>query len=194
MRAMMFKARQAAILIAVFLLIGLNGCYTKFRQAKVKLVPDDNNTVIYDDWDFSRGWYRDGIEVYSTYYDYYYAQWWDQSPRRSKNAEAQVIETEPAGKIERRDYGDWPFLDQFDQSDSIPQHPYEYSGPGLQDQPPKVDNPPPANADQPKVDNPPPANSDQPKVKNDDNQSKDNQKNTNENKSDDTKIKRRGGR
>ena len=165
----MLKARQAAILIAVFLMIGLNGCYTKFEQAKVKLVPDDNKTVIYEDWDFSRGWYRDGIEVYNTYYDYYYAQWWDECVWCTDNAPEQVFESEPGGKIDRRDYN------------NMPQHPYEYSGSTMQGQ-------------QPKLDNPPPSNTDQPKVGNNDDQTKNNQDNSNEKESNDAKIKRRDRR
>jgi len=174
----MLKARQAAILIAVFLLIGLNGCYTKFKQAEVKLVPDANKTVIYDDWDFGRGWYRDGIEVYDTYYDYYYAQWWDQCVWCTNNVQVRVIETEPGDKIDRRDYDIMPGIRH---DENIPQHPYEYSAPSVQGQ-------------QPKVDDPPPPNNDQPKVENKDNQSKSNQPNSNEKESGGTKIKRRGGR
>jgi len=174
----MLKARQAAILIAVFLLISLNGCYTKFKQAEVKLVPDTDKTVIYDDWEFGRGWYRDGIEVYATYYDYYYAQWWDECVWCANSVPSRVIETEPSGKIDRRDYENMPIIRH---ADNIPQHPYEYSGPTTQGQHQKLDNPPPPNTDQPKVDN-------------NDNQSRSNPDNSNDKGSSGTKIKRRGRR
>jgi len=172
----MLRARQAAILIAAFLLISLDGCYTKFRLAETKLVPDDNKTVVYDDWEFSRGWYRDGIEVYAAYYDYYYGQWWDQCVWCGDNNTVRVIATEPAGKIDRRDYHDMPPLHH---DDNIPQHPYEYSDPIGQAQQPKFDDPPPAGADQPKIEN----NNDQ---------SKSSQGNSDEKETDGTKIKRRG--
>lgn len=71
----MFKNSTAAIIVAAFLLLGLNGCYTKLNFAKPELMPA-KPTRAYN-WDFGNGWYHDEYSNYDISYGYYYSQWWD---------------------------------------------------------------------------------------------------------------------
>jgi hypothetical protein len=75
----MFKFSQAAILIAVFLLLVLSGCYTRIKSPAVKIVPDTpNDLTVQESWDFGWGWYDQNWSDYNAYYGYYYVAWWDE--------------------------------------------------------------------------------------------------------------------
>ncbi|MCP4582715.1 MAG: hypothetical protein GY839_13980 [candidate division Zixibacteria bacterium] len=140
----MLKANRAAILIAVFLLFSLQGCYTKLKSAKPRLVPDETSGQDYRDWDFGYGWYRPGIEVYSSYFGFYYGQWWDNCSWCDENnyayydnTGASETETEE-GKIKSRD------------DNVYPHHQYQHVIPSDNSSRQKIDIPPPANNSEPK--------------------------------------------
>ena len=75
----MFKFNRAAILIAVFLSLAMNGCYTKIKSPAVRLVPDEREEIVQDEyWDFGWGWYDYRWSAYNDYYGYYGVAWWDE--------------------------------------------------------------------------------------------------------------------
>ena len=103
---------KTALIIAVFLMFGLNGCYTKFAHRGLMDMPDQPAAAEADSeqWDFGFGWYRPVYQEYGAYHDYYYGQWWDNCPRlQDADSTNQGMDyDEQNGKIARRDYYNFP--------------------------------------------------------------------------------------
>jgi len=140
----LFKANRAAIIIAVFLLFSLEGCYTKLKSTRPRLVPDEKSEKISREWDFSYGWYRPGMEIYSSYYGFYYGQWWDNCPwcdqytYTDPEGSGEYVSETGDGKIKHRDVHVYPH------------HPYQFVIPSDNSSNQKIDIPPPANYSEPK--------------------------------------------
>jgi hypothetical protein len=101
----MLLKRAAAILIAVFLLLNISGCYTKLKSPEPRLVPDD--PVIEGDapeWDFGWGWYSPNWRTTNVYYDYYHISWWDECRWCDDESGPDIDLFEPTDKITHRDY------------------------------------------------------------------------------------------
>ena len=145
----MRKAIPAAIIIAVFLLFGLNGCYTKLKFAGPVPALEAPTGGIAPVWEFSYGWYRPGVEIYDSYHGYYYGRWWDEcswcgqyySSNNDDNSTMDDESISESGKITRRG------------NDSYPHHPYQYVIPSDNGSQPSADPIPPAKFDQSKNNN-----------------------------------------
>jgi len=99
--------RKTALIMAVFLSLVLNGCYTKFAhrgllESQAQAVTAEADS---DRWEFGYGWYRSMYQSYDVYHGYYYGQWWDdcawlQEP--GPEGRSGIIDDQ-SGKIGRRD-------------------------------------------------------------------------------------------
>ena len=78
----MFFRAKTAILIAVFLLLFMGGCYTKLKHPTPVIIPEEAEVIEGEDqgWDFSYGWYWSDSYSHSIHYGYYYTPWWDDCP------------------------------------------------------------------------------------------------------------------
>jgi hypothetical protein len=106
----MFLRAKTAILIAVFLLFFLEGCYTKLKHPVPVINPDEPGVVESNEqlWDFSYGWYWSGWQRYSTHYGYYCRPWWYDCPwcfHNDLNGDENEVSYESLEKITRRDDG-----------------------------------------------------------------------------------------
>ena len=105
----MLMKRAAAALVAAFLLLATNGCYTQLKSRSPKLIPDEPETEVETSWDFDWGWTEPEYYNSTVYYDYYYIPWWDEciwcdNDDETSSSNQSVIEPSPeAGKITRRD-------------------------------------------------------------------------------------------
>lgn len=104
----MFFRAKTAILIAVFLLFFLGGCYTKLKHPAPVIIPEEAEVIGVDDqlWDFSYGWYWSDWYRYSMHYGYYCTPWWYDCPWCLQNdlySQDGEIAFKPSGKIVRRD-------------------------------------------------------------------------------------------
>lgn len=145
----MRKAIPAAIIIAVFLLTSLNGCYTKLKYVRPRLAPEAPVGGNSRTWEFSLGWHRPGVEIYDSYYGYYYGRWWEDCSwcgqyyvaDNDDNPSTDNDNLTEYGKISRRD------------DDSYPHHPYQYVIPSDNSPQQTADPIPPAKYDQSKNNN-----------------------------------------
>jgi len=114
----------AAIIVAAFLLITANGCYTKLKSLDAKLVPDapvtESETSTETEWDFSWGWYQPEWDSDGDYRDYYRTSWWDDPPwsddspnDTSRAGQSDIQPADQSGKIETRGNND-PLIIQQD--------------------------------------------------------------------------------
>lgn len=109
----MFFRAKTAILIAVFLLLLMGGCYTKLKHPTPVLIPEEAEVIEADDqhWDFSYGWYWSDWYSHSINYGYYYTPWWDDCAWCSRDdsyRQDSDISVKPSEKIVRRDDGYTP--------------------------------------------------------------------------------------
>lgn len=109
----MFFCARTAILIAVFLLLLMGGCYTKLKHPTPVIIPEETGVIEVDDqhWDFSYGWYWSDWYSYSIHYGYYYTPWWDDCPwclQDDLYSQDGEISIKPSEKIVRRDDGYTP--------------------------------------------------------------------------------------
>lgn len=100
----MLKLNKAAILIAVFLLLTINGCYTKLKSPNVKIIPENPDEAAEQPrWDFGWGWYDHSWSDYYDYYGYYYVSWWDECRWCGDEEEVDIHLFNNLEKIKRRD-------------------------------------------------------------------------------------------
>ena len=96
--------RKTAPLVAVFLLISLDGCYTTLRMANTEI--ETNRISDTADWHFGYGWYLGNPEYQDDYRYFYYTPWWDNCRwcGQSENDFTLIPSSEPpGGKIGRRE-------------------------------------------------------------------------------------------
>jgi hypothetical protein len=109
----MLMKRAAATLVAAFLLLATNGCYTHLKSRATKLVPDEPVVEQETVWDFDWGWIEPDYYNSTVYYDYYYVPWWDgcswcDNDDETTSSGQSTIEPSPEnGKITRRDEPDY---------------------------------------------------------------------------------------